>query len=48
MTPVDAFSNLDRIKYNVRPTKETAKLKVGDYVRSNDKSNLFSKGCTSE
>ena len=44
MTPVDASNNLDKVKYYVKTTKSTPKLKVGDYIRKADKRNIFSKG----
>ena len=54
MTPVDASNNPDKIKYYVsetvsqmKSTKATPKLNVGDYVRNADKRNIFSKGYTS-
>ena len=47
MTPVDASRNPDKVKYYVKSTKATPKLKVGDYVRNADKRNIFSKGYTS-
>ena len=47
MTPVDASNNPDKVKYYVKSTKATPKLKVGDYVRNADKRNIFSKGYTS-
>ena len=47
MTPVDASNNSDMVKYYVKSTKATPKLKVGDYVRNADKRNIFSKGYTS-
>ena len=47
MTPVDAFNNPDKVKYYVKSTKATTKFKVGDYVRNAYKSNIFSKGYTS-
>ena len=47
MTPVDAFNNPDKIKYNFSFKNNKPKLKVGDYVRNVDKRNIFSKGCTS-
>ena len=47
MTPVDASSNPDKVKYYVKFTKIKPKLKVGDYVRNADKRNIFSKGYTS-
>ena len=54
MIPVDASNNPDKVKYYVKSTKATpngkpgyAQLKVGDYVRSADKRNIFSKGYTS-
>ena len=34
MTPFDASSNSDKVKYYVKSTKATPKLKVGDYVRN--------------
>ena len=47
MTPVDASNNPDKVKYYVKSTKATTKLKVGHYVRNADKRNIFSKGYTS-
>ena len=47
MTSVDASNNPDKVKYYVKSTKATPKLKVGDYVRNADKLNIFSKGYTS-
>ena len=54
MTPVDASNNPDKVKYyisetasQIKSTKATPKLKVGDYVRNADKRNIFSKGYTS-
>ena len=47
MTRVDASNNPDKVKYYVKSTKSTPKLKVGDYVRKADKRNIFSKGYTS-
>ena len=54
MTPVDASNNPDRVKYyisktasQIKSTKATPKLKVGDYVKNVDKRNIFSKGYTS-
>ena len=47
MTPVDASNNPDKVKYYVKSTKETPKFKNGDYVRNEDKRNIFSKGYTS-
>ena len=47
MTPVDASNNPDKVKYYVKSTKATPKIKVGDYVRNADKRNIFSKGYTS-
>ena len=44
MTPVDASNNPERVKYYVKSTKATPKLKVGHYVRNADKRNNFSKG----
>ena len=44
MTPVDASNNFDNVKYHVKSTKASPKLKVGDYVRNADKRNIFSKG----
>ena len=46
-TPVDASNNPDKVKYYVKSTKATPKIKVGDYVRNADKRNIFSKGYTS-
>ena len=31
MTPVDAPNNPDKVKYYVKSTKATPKIKVGDY-----------------
>ena len=54
MTPVDASNNPDEVRYyisetasQIKSTKATPKLKVGDYVRNADKRNTFSKGYTS-
>ena len=47
MIPVDASNNPDKVRYYVKPTKATPKLKIGDYVRNADKRNIFSKGYTS-
>ena len=47
MTPVDASNNPDKVKYYVKSTKATPKIKVGDYVRNADKRKIFSKGYTS-
>ena len=47
MTQVDASNNPDKVRYYVKSTKATPKLKVGDYVRNADKRNIFSKGYTS-
>ena len=47
MAPVDSFNNPDKVKYFVKSTKATPKIKVGDYVRKADKRNVFSKGYTS-
>ena len=47
MTPVDASNNPDKIRYYVKTTKASPKLKVGDCVRNADKRNIFSKGYTS-
>ena len=47
MTPVGASINPEMVKYYVKSTKATPKLKVGDYVRNSDKRNIFSKGYTS-
>ena len=47
MTPVDASNNPDKVKYYVKPTNATPKLKVGDYVRNADRRNIFCKGYTS-
>ena len=54
MTPVDASNNPDKIIYyisetasQIKSTKATPKVKVGDYVRNVDKRNIFSKGYTS-
>ena len=47
MTPVDASNNPDKVRYYVKSTKATPKLKVGNYVRNADKRNIFSKGYTS-
>ena len=47
MTTVDASNNPDKVKYYVKSTKATPKLKVGDYVRNADKRNIFSKGYNS-
>ena len=47
MTTVDASNNPDKVRYYVKYTKATPKFKVGDYVRTADKRNIFSKGYTS-
>ena len=47
MTPVDASNNTDKVRIYVKSTKATPEFKVGDYVRNADKSNIFSKGYTS-
>ena len=47
MTPVDASNNPDKVKYYVKSTKETPKLKIADYVRNADKRYIFSLGYTS-
>ena len=54
MTPVDASNNPYKVTYYIsetasqmKATKTTPKLKVGDYVRNVDKRNIFSKGYTS-
>ena len=47
VTPFDASNNPDKVKYSVKSTKATPKLKVGDYVRNADKRKIFSKGYTS-
>ena len=48
MTPaVDASNNPDKVRYYVKSSKATPKLKVGDYVRNADKRNIFSMGYTS-
>ena len=47
MTHVDASNKPDRVKYYVKSTKATSKLKVGDYVRNAEKRYIFSKGYTS-
>ena len=47
MTPVDAPNNPDKVRYYLKSTKATPKIKVGDYVRNTDKRNIFSKGYTS-
>ena len=45
MTPVDVSKNPDKIRYIIsNSTKIERKFKVGDYVRSADKRNIFSKG----
>ena len=41
MTPLDASNNPDKVKYYVKSTKATPKIKVGDYVRNADKRNIF-------
>ena len=46
MTPVDLSNNPDKVRY-VKSTRATPKFKIGDYVRNADKSNIFSKGYTS-
>ena len=47
MTPVDAFNNLDKVKYTFSFRNIKGKLNVGDYARNVDKRNIFSKGYTS-
>ena len=49
MTPVGASKNPDKVKYYVKSTKATPKLKVGEYVRNADKllTNIFCKGYAS-
>ena len=56
MTPVDASNNPDKVRYyiyisetasQIKSTKATLKLNVGDYVRNADKRNIFSKEYTS-
>ena len=54
MTLLGASNNPDKVKYYVKSTKATpkgkpgyAQLNVGDYIRSADKRNIFSKGYTS-
>ena len=47
MAPVDASNNPDKVKYYVKSTKATPKVKVVVYVRIADKLNNFSKGYTS-
>ena len=47
MTPFDASNIPDKVKYYNRSTKVTPKLIVSDYVRNDDKRNIFSKGHTS-
>ena len=47
MTPVDDSNNPDKVKYYVKSTKATPKIKVGECVRKADKRNIFSKGYTS-
>ena len=47
MTPVDALNNPDNVRYYVKSTKATHKLKVSDYVRNADKRTIFSKSYTS-
>ena len=40
-------NNPDKVRYYVKSTKATPKIKIGDYVRNADKRNIFSKGYTS-
>ena len=47
MTPVDASNNPDKVKYTFSFKNIKPKLKVGDYVRSVDKRNIFCKSYTS-
>ena len=47
MTLVDASNNPDKVRYFVKSTKATPKIKVGDYVRNADKRNIFSQGYSS-
>ena len=47
MTPVEASNNPDKVKYTFSFNNIKPKLNVGDYVRSVDKRNIFSKGYTS-
>ena len=47
MTPVDASNNPDKVKYTFSFKNIKPKLNVGDYVRKEDKRNIFSKGYTS-
>ena len=47
LTPVDASNNPEKVKYYVKSTKATPKPKICDNVRNADKSNIFSKGYTS-
>ena len=47
MTPVDASNNPDNVKNTFSFKNIKPKLKVGHYVRNDDKRNIFSKGYTS-
>ena len=47
MTPVDASNNPDKVKYYIKSTQANTKFKVGDYVRNENKRNIFSEGYTS-
>ena len=47
ITYVDASDNTDKVKNTIKFKNIIPKLKVGDYVRNADKSNIFSKGYTS-
>ena len=48
MTSVDSSNKPEKVRYTATSTKMKPKLKVGDYVARNfDKSNIFSKGYTS-
>ena len=44
MTPVYASNNPDKVKYTFSFKNIKPKLNVGDYVRNEDKRNIFSKG----
>ena len=47
MTPVNASNNPDKVKYSFIFKNIKPKLIVGDYVRNDDKRNIFSKEYTS-
>ena len=48
MTPVDASTNPDKVKYSFIYRNIKPKLKVGDFVGNADKRNIFSKGYTTK